>query len=123
MPHTLTMQPCPRPAPHTAHTWRETVGRRRTLQCPGAQGGPPDATIRLRADAFTPDAMEGYGWPSARQAAQAVGVSPSTLRRAIAGQIAPGERLIAALLVGTGRSFEGLFQLHVNGKLHDPLPM
>ena len=121
--HTTPMTPCTRQAPHASHSWRETGGRRRTYACPGAKGDPANSTIRLRPDAFTPEAMASYGWPSARQAAQAVGVAPSTLRRAVAGQIAPGERLIAALIVGTGRTFEALFQLHVDGKLHDPLPL
>ena len=66
-------------------------------------------TIRLRPEAFTPDALASHGWGSPTEAARACGVNGSTLRRAIAGEIAPGERLIAALLDGTGSSFDELF--------------
>lgn len=66
-------------------------------------------TVRLRAEAFTSEALAEHGWGSPTAAAKAIGVSSSTLRRAIAGDIAPGERLIAALIEGTGRSFDQLF--------------
>jgi hypothetical protein len=69
----------------------------------------PTRTVRLRPEAFTPEALAQYGWPSPYAAAKAIGVSSSTLRRAIAGDTAPGETLIAALLDGTGRKFEQLF--------------
>lgn len=66
-------------------------------------------TVRLRPEAFSAEALAEHGWASPTAAADAIGVSSSTLRRAIAGQIAPGERLIAALITGTGRSFDDLF--------------
>jgi lambda repressor-like predicted transcriptional regulator len=69
------------------------------------------ATIRLRREAFTSEALQQYGWASPTAAARAIGVSSSTLRRAIAGEITPGERLIAALLTGTGKTFDDLFTL------------
>lgn len=67
------------------------------------------ASIALRPEAFTPDALAAHGWASINAAAVSVGVASSTLRRAIAGDIAPGERLIAALITGTGRPFDELF--------------
>jgi lambda repressor-like predicted transcriptional regulator len=68
-----------------------------------------DASVKLRPEAFTREALAELGWSSATAAARAVGVSSSTLRRAIAGDIAPGERLIAALIAGSGKSFDDLF--------------
>lgn len=117
------IEPCTREAPHAGHRWRETGGKRRTYACPGVRGNPADATIRLRSDAFTAPALKSYGWPSLRQAATACGVSPSTLGRAISGQAAPGERLIAALLVGTGRTFDALFRVVAESHTEDPLPL
>lgn len=67
------------------------------------------ATIRLRPEAFAPDKLAEHGWGSPTAAARAIGVSSSTLRRAIAGEITPGERLIAALIAGTGKTFDQLF--------------
>lgn len=69
------------------------------------------ATIKLRPEAFTADALKRHGWDSPTAAARAIGVSSSTLRRAIAGDITPGERLIAALIAGTGSSFAELFTI------------
>ncbi len=67
----------------------------------------PSATIRLRPDAFTRTAIRSdLGFRSATALAEAVGVSSSTLRRAIAGESEPGSRLIAALMRGTGKSFD-----------------
>lgn len=123
MRHTLTMTACARQAPHAPHTWRETGGTRRTLRCPGAQGDPAKARITLRADAFTDAALASYGWPTKSAAARALGINRSSLHRLVTGQITPGDRLIAALLVGTGRTFEALFTVEVDGRLHAPLPM
>lgn len=121
------MSPCRSQAPHQPHTYRATrwpKGKPRPrYQCPGAEGLPPTATIRLRPEAFTPAALKGYGWANPRQAALACGVAPSTMRRAIAGQIAPGERLMAALVASTGRSFDALFTVLVTDRLEDPLPV
>lgn len=66
-------------------------------------------TIRLRAEAFTAEELARYGWASPTAAAKAIGVSSSTLRRAIAGETAPGETLVAALIHGTRRPFDQLF--------------
>lgn len=66
-------------------------------------------TIRCRPERFTSEALAQYGWGSPTAAARDLGVSSSTLRRALAGETAPGERLIAALLQATGRTFEYLF--------------
>lgn len=66
-------------------------------------------SIRLRPEAFTPEALAKHGWGSPTAAAHAIGVSSSTLRRAIAGETAPGEQLIAALIAGTGKTFDQLF--------------
>ena len=57
------------------------------------------------------EALAALGYKSPTAMANAIGVSSSTLRRAIAGDIAPGERLIAALLAHTGRSFGHLFRI------------
>jgi hypothetical protein len=114
---------CARRTPHHAHTWRETGGKRRTYSCPGLLGDPADATIRLRNGAMSPAQMHSYGWPSLRQAAHACGVSHSQLSRVINGQVAPGERLIAALLVGTGRTFEALFEVDSISHADEPLPL
>lgn len=65
--------------------------------------------IRCRPERFTPEQLARYGWPTPTAAARDLGVASSTLRRALAGETAPGERLIAALLEATGRQFEYLF--------------
>lgn len=118
----LPMSPCRSMAPHAPHGWRDTRGTRQTFRCPGAQGLAPDATIRLRPDAFTPEALHSYGWANPRQAALACGVAPSTMRRAIAGEIAPGERLMAALMASTGRTFDSLFVVVTDSRLAPALP-
>lgn len=69
----------------------------------------PTPTVSLRPSAFTPQALEQYGYASPTAMAKAIGVSSSTLRRAIAGEIAPGERLIAALLATELAPFEHFF--------------
>ena len=119
----LPLQDCDRPAAHGAHTWRETGGQRRTYSCGGSRGRAPDATVRLRPDAFTQQALASYGWASRKAAAEAVGVAPSTMRRAIAGQIAPGERLIARLIAGTGHTFDALFTVVITDRQEDRLPV
>lgn len=107
-----TETPCVRTVAHGPHHWRETGGRRRTYACPGKPAGPAQPrAVRLRRGALTPAALAGYGWPSPRAAGIAMGIAPSTLRRVIAGDIAPGERVIAALLHGTGHTFEAIFEV------------
>jgi lambda repressor-like predicted transcriptional regulator len=66
------------------------------------------ATIALKPEGYA-KACEARGWGSDQQAAAAVGVAGSTLRRALAGQTAPGEQLIAGLLHATGWAFSDLF--------------
>lgn len=108
----LTREACPREVPHRPHRWRETVGRRRSLLCPGSEAVPPAGyTVRLRPDAFDPASLERYGWRSISAAGAAMGLHPSTMRRLVAGSIAPGERVIATLLMGTGVEFNTLFQV------------
>lgn len=68
------------------------------------------ATIVLKQDGYQ-RACEVKGWRSDQQAAKAVGVAGSTLRRALAGTTAPGEQLIAGLLVATGWTFSDLFDV------------
>lgn len=64
--------------------------------------------IRFRPEAFTPEALAGYGWPDRAALARDLGVYPSTLYRAMDGE-GPGEKLIAALLQVTGQPFDHLF--------------
>lgn len=68
------------------------------------------ATIALKPDGYA-RACEVKGWRSDQQAAAAVGVAGSTLRRALAGQTAPGEALIGGLLAATGWTFSDLFDV------------
>lgn len=103
---------CGRHVTHGPHRWRETGGQRRTIDCPGSQVRPRAHVVGLRRGALSPRALKAYGWQTPADAARALGLSPSTLRRVIAGDIAPGERVIAALLAGTGHTFEGLFEVH-----------
>ena len=63
--------------------------------------------LQLNPDAFRAT-MHAQGWPSVTAAAAAIGVSHTTLHRALAGDCSPGERLIAALLRVTGEPFETL---------------
>lgn len=69
----------------------------------------PAPTVALRQSAFTPTALAQYGYGSPTAMANAIGVSSSTLRRAIAGEIAPGERLIAAILATELGPFDHFF--------------
>lgn len=64
--------------------------------------------VQLLADAFTRLAA-AKGWDNPTAAAKAMGVNGSTLRRALAGKIVPGERLIAAILSHLGCTFEQVF--------------
>lgn len=67
--------------------------------------------IRCKPERFTGEQLARYGWDSPTAAARDLGVASSTLRRALAGETAPGERLIAALIQATGRTFEYLFTI------------
>ena len=75
-----------------------------------AHTAPPEQRIiRLRTSTFTKEGLAKMGHNSPTAMANAIGVSSSTLRRAIAGDTAPGEQLMAALLSATGRPFHELF--------------
>lgn len=67
------------------------------------------ATIALRPEAVTDEELARYGWDSLNAAAKALGISRSTLARCKDGEMAPGNYVIAALLVGTRRPFDQLF--------------
>lgn len=68
------------------------------------------ATVRLRVDAFT--AWAGcQGLDSASAAAERIGVDRTTLSRVLSGEIAPGEKFIAAVLTATGAKFERFFEI------------
>jgi hypothetical protein len=73
-----------------------------------AQQAP--ATIRLRPEVFADRAKirTALGFRSAHALAEHIGVSSSTLRRAIVGESEPGSQLIAALMRGTGKTFDEL---------------
>ena len=74
-----------------------------------AQTTPPLA-IRLRTDVW---ATWASGEDLASEAAQArrIGHSQSTLNRILNGDVAPGEKFIAAALAATGMKFEDLFEI------------
>jgi transcriptional regulator with XRE-family HTH domain len=84
----------------------QPAARRRRVNPVSAPG-----RIRCRPDRFTAEELRTYGWESPTAAARDLGVSSSTLRRALAGTTTPGERLIAALMQATGRQFEYLFTI------------
>lgn len=66
-------------------------------------------------DGIWPGLAQAKGWPSLAAAARAIGVSDTTLARALLGESAPGARLIAALMaaLGNGWSVEAVFELQV----------
>jgi transcriptional regulator with XRE-family HTH domain len=70
----------------------------------------PPAEIRLRTDAFDAWAAS-QGLESDTAAAERIGVSQPQLSRVLAGNVAPGEKFIAALLAATGRKFEQMFEV------------
>lgn len=61
-------------------------------------------TLRLR-----PEALEQ--WSSVREAAKACHLSTSTLSRCVAGEMAPGPFVVAALITTTGKPFAALFEV------------
>ena len=70
----------------------------------------PAPAIRLRADAW---AAWAAGEDLASETAQArrIGHSQTTLNRILRGEVAPGEKFIAAALAATGMKFEDLFKI------------
>jgi hypothetical protein len=70
----------------------------------------PSAVIRLRSGAFDAWA-ELQGLTSEVAQAERIGVSSTNLNRIKRGVIAPGEQFIAAVLAGTGRKFEDMFEI------------
>lgn len=70
----------------------------------------PPTTIRLRSDAFAAWA-ERQGLVSEVAQAERIGVASTTLNRVKRGEIAPGEKFIAALLTACGRKFEAMFEV------------
>ncbi|WP_116949213.1 hypothetical protein [Jiangella endophytica] len=73
--------------------------------------------FRFRAGAWERIAEE-MGWPSYYAASTALGVSNTTLSRAVTGQTAPGERLMAAILCQLPRHWrhEDVFELVADGE-------
>lgn len=57
-------------------------------------------TVKVRPEAFAADALTAYGWDSLHAGALACGLSPSTLGRAVRGEIDAGPVLIGSLLNG-----------------------
>lgn len=68
-------------------------------------------TVEVRPEAFTADALTEYGWDSLHAGALACGLSPSTLGRALRGDIDAGPVLIGSLIHGTGKAFTDLFRI------------
>lgn len=64
---------------------------------------PAPGTLVLRADAFP--------WPSANAAARACGLAPSSVWRVLNGRTDPSARFVAAILRGSGRTFDELFDV------------
>lgn len=71
---------------------------------------PSPTAIRLRADAFAAWA-EGLGLVSEVAQAERIGVASTTLNRVKRGEIAPGEKFIAACLTAYDGPFEELFEV------------
>lgn len=70
----------------------------------------PPAVIRLRVGPYTEWAAREKLWNGTVQAAR-IGISQPTLNRIRRGEIAPGEKFIAALLAATGAPFEEMFEV------------
>ena len=71
---------------------------------------PTPTVIRLRADAFAAWAAR-KGLETEGAQAEHIGIDRATLSRVRRGEIAPGEKFIAALLAASGRKFEQLFEI------------
>lgn len=70
---------------------------------------PP--AIVLRPEAVDEEALLSYGYATLSEFARACALSGSTMRRVAARQTDPGPRLIAAVMLRTGRRFEDLFEV------------
>lgn len=71
---------------------------------------PYSHTVRL-APTFVTEVMPAHGWETLTDAARACGLSHTTLLRVERGEVAPGHRVIAAMLAATGEPFERLFTI------------
>lgn len=71
---------------------------------------PPTTTVRLRLDAFAGWAA-GAGLSTEGEQAERIGVDRTTLSRVRRGEVAPGEKFIAAVLTATGAKFEQFFEI------------
>lgn len=70
----------------------------------------PSPAIRLRADVWSAWARrERLASESAQ--ARRIGHSQTALNRLLRGEVAPGEKFIAAALAATGMKFEELFEV------------
>lgn len=63
----------------------------------------------ILAPTFAAEVMPAHGWDTLTDAARACGLSHTTLLRLSRGEVAPGHRIIAALMAATGEPFERLF--------------
>lgn len=70
----------------------------------------PAPAIRLRADVWAAWATR-EDLASETAQARRIGHSQSTLNRILNGDVAPGEKFIAAALAATGMKFEDLFEV------------
>jgi len=71
---------------------------------------PSAPVIRLRDDALVKWA-ERQGLPSETAVAERIGIGQPTLNRIRRGEVAPGEKFIAAVLSATGAKFERFFEI------------
>lgn len=70
----------------------------------------PPATVRLRLDVFAGWAAR-TGLSTEGEQAERIGVDRTTLSRVRRGEVAPGEKFIAAVLTATGAKFEQFFEI------------
>lgn len=70
----------------------------------------PSPAIRLRLDVWNAWAT-GQNLASETAQARRIGHSQTTLNRILRGEVAPGEKFIAAALAATGAKFEDLFEI------------
>jgi transcriptional regulator with XRE-family HTH domain len=70
----------------------------------------PPSTVRLRLDVFAGWAAR-EGLTTEGEQAERIGVGRTTLSRVRRGEIAPGEKFIAAVLTATEKPFEEFFEI------------
>lgn len=73
-------------------------------------GATTSPAVRLKADAWS-ERMTALHLGRVEEQADLIGVSKSQLYRVLAGDVAPGEQFIAAVLTATGAKFEELFEI------------